>query len=89
MFSHLYHLGHHRHPHLHHLPRRCQFWTFWTNASSHLKTRSRGGGVSCEDSICILESQSTVSSNDGESFSAPFINSEAAFVKAIAYDNIW
>ncbi|PQM32544.1 hypothetical protein Pyn_31476 [Prunus yedoensis var. nudiflora] len=54
-----------------------------------LKSRSRGGGVSCEDSICILESQSAVSSNNEESFSAPLINSEAAFVKAIAYDNMW
>ncbi|ONH94401.1 hypothetical protein PRUPE_7G014400 [Prunus persica] len=30
-----------------------------------------------------------VSSNDAESFLAPHINSEAAFVKAIAYENIW
>ncbi|PQM42824.1 hypothetical protein Pyn_34950 [Prunus yedoensis var. nudiflora] len=47
-----------------------------------------GSGRSCEDSICMLECKSTISSNDEASFSTPLINSdsEAAFAKAITYD---
>ncbi|CAL9024423.1 unnamed protein product [Prunus brigantina] len=52
------------------------------------RSRSRGSGLFCEDSVCMFESQSAISSNNEASFSTP-LNSEVAFVGAIAYDNMW
>ncbi|KAM1742364.1 hypothetical protein ACFX12_012374 [Malus domestica] len=55
---------------------------FASNAS-----RIKGSSLSCEDCVFMLASQSVISSNNETSFSTP-LNSEAAFVKVITYDNL-